>query len=137
MSATARILSLQLALAAMLLRALLPVGWMPAEGIRDGSWLSICDGIRHDASHVMPDMPGMDAMPGMAMPAHKHHGGAPSIHDICPFAAAAQLAADVLSGPLVVPQRLSWRIAPSHGGQIALPLTARAAHRARAPPVFS
>ena len=86
------------AFVALVVRALVPVGWMP-----DAHGLTICpDGA--SMQHVSVDMP-MDhmSMDGMSMhhsdadgPAdHSDHGKAPAQHgrhDICPFAAAPHLA---------------------------------------------
>ncbi|MBV8799175.1 MAG: hypothetical protein JO208_05125 [Alphaproteobacteria bacterium] len=81
-----------LALVAMLLRGLLPAGWMPNTG-----------GAQH--SGLMP-CPGMGAMRGMAMPAvpPAKHGHAPT-HDStpCPFAAAAHFVPPAAL-PSLVPQ---------------------------------
>ena len=77
----ARLAAIHLALAGMLLRALLPTGWMPGPGGQPGSALVIC------------------SMGGGAAPTGDH-GSLPSKrqpdgrsdHDGCPFATAPHLA---------------------------------------------
>ena len=88
----------RVAFVALVVRALVPVGWMP-----DAQGLTICpDGlpVQHD-SVVMPmDHMSMDSMSmhhgDIEGPAdHNDHGKAPAQHgrhDICPFAAAPHLA---------------------------------------------
>lgn len=81
---TARLAGLHIALAAMLLRALLPDGWMPAPPTHDANaqWIPfvICTG--HGLVHL-------DGAPGSA-----HHDDDQSHRFApCPFAAAAHLAA--------------------------------------------
>jgi Protein of unknown function (DUF2946) len=71
----------QFALAVMLLRALLPVGWMPGTTPQGGMALVICDG--DGPAQPMADMPGMDHK---STPDGNHH------NDECPFAAAPHYA---------------------------------------------
>lgn len=98
--------AVHIVLAAMVLRALLPAGWMPSP-LHTGSPLMICDGTM--PMHDMLGMPGMDhdamaSMPGMHhdMPAHpqSHDHGTP-----CVFAAAAPLAPPALdvAAPVAAP----------------------------------
>ncbi len=71
----------QFALAVMLLRALLPVGWMPGTTPQGGMALVICSG--DDPGQTMAGMPGMD---------HKSAPGGNHHNDECPFAAAPHYA---------------------------------------------
>jgi hypothetical protein len=61
----------------LLLRALIPIGFMPVFGAHTGVQLSMCDGYAPVAP--MPDMP---------MPA-----GGKSTHSLCPYGAGPALAA--------------------------------------------
>lgn len=83
-----RSLAATLALSAMVLRALLPAGWMPnTEGV-PGTALIICsiDGVRHVPHH--PGKPDVD------------HGMA------CPFAGMAHLARAQVSAAVLQPTRV-------------------------------
>lgn len=81
MSRTLRLAGVQIALVAMLLRALLPVGWMPDTAANAGSPFVICtvNGPLH-AAHL-PDM-------GKHQPGHDDSRP----NDMCPFAASVHLA---------------------------------------------
>jgi hypothetical protein len=89
-----RRISMILALTAMMLRAPLPMGWMPnPEGFAE-SPLVICvmdtpSGL--DTSEAM-DMPGMD-MSNMDMQGHGHDHGQQQNNEPCPFAAAPHIGA--------------------------------------------
>lgn len=118
-----RLVAVQFALAAMLLRALIPAGWMPNPGA--GALLVICTG--HGP---------------MTMSSGAHHGKtAPRPHhrqnhenDICPFAAAGHLATPALFAALAAPLALesAERRPPETG---ITPATPRDALRnPRAPP---
>jgi len=136
--------AVHIALAAMVLRALVPTGWMPSTTFAGGSPLMLCDGMAPSLPAgrdmaAMPDMPGMDAMapmPGMAhdtpAPDHpqSHEHGTP-----CVFAAAAPLASPIVALPVPVPAPLDVAAAVTPAWESDL---SRAAHRpnaARAPPV--
>jgi hypothetical protein len=96
-------IGLQLALAGMLLRAVLPAGWMPATSLANGTWLEVCDGIVHAPGRQDMNMAGMPRRP-----AHTHqHRMRP-----CPFAAAAHLGRTGGLAHLSPATRLSWRQAP-------------------------
>jgi hypothetical protein len=84
-----RIAAVHLALAAMLLRALLPAGWMP--NAEPGSFLTICtmDGSVHQVDQHQP---------GRHTPDDTQHG-----HDECPFAAAPHVASAAVSAQLAMP----------------------------------
>lgn len=83
------------ALAAMLLRALLPSGWMPNPTPGSGSLLTICT-----MSGLVTVKQPLDSRTKKGGPSHDAHH-----HDVCPFAAAAHLARSdgagfVLVGPV-------------------------------------
>ena len=90
MTAIFRSIAVTLALSAMLLRAVLPAGWMPDPVGVGGAPLVICsvDG----AHHVPPHDP--------AQGQHDDH--------MCPFAAAAHLAPPQLSVAVPRPFAVAW-----------------------------
>lgn len=90
MSAIVRSFAVTLALSAMLLRAVLPAGWMPNTAGANGAAFVICsvDGAHHLPSHD---------------PAH----GQPDDH-MCPFAAVAHLAPPQLPVALPQPFAVAW-----------------------------
>ena len=118
-----------LALAAMMLRALLPMGWMPNPAGFAQSPLVVClmdtpSGL--DTAEAMSqgedmsnmDMSGMD-MAKMDMKGHgqNHDHGQQQSSEPCPFAAAPHIAA---SGGLIVklaPPSLLARLAESFAGE--------------------
>jgi hypothetical protein len=73
-----RALLVAIVLAAVLLRALIPAGFMPAELNGAGSILKLCDAV-HSGSHAMLGPDGGEAARG----GHTKHS------DNCPFAATA------------------------------------------------
>jgi hypothetical protein len=83
-----------IALAAMMLRALLPDGWMPASGGKAEAMLTICtmDGPVRVAL-------GDDGQPLKKQPA-KHNGGS---HEMCPFAMAQHFAAPLALATVPAP----------------------------------
>ncbi|MDE2467027.1 MAG: hypothetical protein KGO02_25425 [Alphaproteobacteria bacterium] len=95
-------LGLQLALAGMLLRALLPAGWMPASNLSHGTWLELCDGVVHAQGRQAMNMAGMPPQPH---PRQSGHGP----HHPCPFAAAAHLSAAGSAVHFSPVALLSWR----------------------------
>jgi Protein of unknown function (DUF2946) len=125
MSSRFRLAAVHLALAAMVLSALLPAGWMPNLSSQSGSALIIC------------------SMDGGAGPSDDH-GGLPSKHqpdgrgdhDGCPFAAAPHLAtAGIL--PAVHQPQLAQNLVPAVGESHPVPaLSGYAPQRPRAPPHF-
>jgi hypothetical protein len=98
-------IGLQLTLAGMLLRAVLPAGWMPAKSLADGTWLAVCTGIAHRTGRQAMNMAGMPQRPG-----HSHHDRMRP----CPFAAAAQLGRSGAPPHLSPTTRFRWRQAPHH-----------------------
>ena len=97
---TFRLAAVQLALAAMMLRALLPMGWMPNPDGFAQSPLVIC----------LMDMPsGMDMSKpmGMDMQGHGQGHGQQQNNEQCPFAAAPHIAASVAIAELAPPSELA------------------------------
>ena len=95
--ATQTRLSLLIALA-LLIRALVPTGWMPVAG-PDGMHLTLCPG-QGAMAHSMPGMKG----------GADHRGGALPDHP-CAFAGLG-LAADTAPPPLILPNRATPAVEP-------------------------
>jgi hypothetical protein len=115
-----RTLAATLALGSMLLRAVLPVGWMPGPTGPTGAALVICsiDGFHHRA------------------PSHEPLGHrAPADHGVaCPFAAAAQLAPPLT--PVVVPHPLiAAGTAIRLAFEFVFPSAHASEHAPRGPPI--
>lgn len=131
--------ALVLALAAMMLRALLPIGWMPNLARFGESPLVIClmdtpSGL--DTSQAM-DMPGMD-MSNMEMHGQGHDHGQQQNSEPCPFAAAPHIAASsgIITG-LAPPSQLGRFVEkPALVTGLALDLAYRP-QAPRAPPSFA
>jgi hypothetical protein len=85
-----------LVLPGLLLRALIPIGFMPVFGAHVGVQLSMCDGYAPVAFAAM-QMPA-------DMPMDMHPGGK-SAHSVCPYGASAALASPLMLGeaPSIVP----------------------------------
>ncbi len=103
---TFRLAAVQLALAAMMLRALLPMGWMPNPDGFAQSPLVIClmdmpSGM--DMSHAMDMSKPMD----MDMQGHGQDHGQQQNNEQCPFAAAPHIAASVAIAELAPPSELA------------------------------
>ncbi|HEX4080899.1 MAG TPA: hypothetical protein VHX61_18710 [Rhizomicrobium sp.] len=112
-----RSLAATLALAAMLLRAMLPAGWMPNPDGLAGAPLVICSGVQH--AHPL-------RIPGQAP---QNNSG-----KICPFAAAAHLVAPQL--PVLFAQAgFAIAASPPPAVYIWHGLRRARAHSPRAPPV--
>jgi hypothetical protein len=100
-----------LALAAMMLRALMPAGWMPNLSGEGGSLLVICDMdqtdmSKMDMSHMSAaDMANMD-MSGMDHGSGKQSGDAHH-NEACPFAAAPHVATPSTVATLLLPSLLA------------------------------
>ena len=108
---TFRLAAVQLALAAMMLRALLPTGWMPNPDGFAQSPLVIClmdmsSGMPQamDMSHDM-DMSAMDMSKPMDMQGHDH--GQQQNNEQCPFAAAPHVAAPFTIAEIAPPSELA------------------------------
>jgi len=113
-TAAFRSLAATLALAAMLLRAVLPAGWMPNPDGAAGTPFVICS---------------------LSGPQHIHPAHAPrdSSGKVCPFAVAAHLAAPELPVAAIRPVFTVWRSSPPavYDWQ---PVRRIRAHSPRAPP---
>lgn len=98
MSRTLRLAGIQLALAAMVLRALLPDGWMPIASGAAGFPITICA-----ANGPVQMVVGRDGHARKQNPTHNdaHH------QDVCPFAAAPHFA----TGATGVVHALPWAVA--------------------------
>jgi hypothetical protein len=83
-----------IALAAMMLRALLPDGWMPASSAGAETLLTICT-----MNGPVRVALGEDGQPQKQQPA-KHNSGS---HEICPFAAAQHFAAPISLASVAIP----------------------------------
>jgi hypothetical protein len=115
MTSAFRSLAATLALTAMLLRAMLPAGWMPNPDGPAGAPLVICS---------------------LAGPQQAHPGHAPqdSSGKVCPFAVVAHLAAPQLPVTVAQPAFTIWRsLAPAVYGPLAA--CRERAPSARAPPI--
>jgi hypothetical protein len=112
-----RSLATTLALAAMLLRGLLPAGWMPNRDALAGAPLVICGGFQ-------------DLQQGRA-PGHAPHGNSGKV---CPFAAVAHLAAPQLPVIIVQTPVVAW-LSPAPAAYVRHALRRTRAHSPRAPPI--
>jgi hypothetical protein len=96
-----RFATVYLALAAMMLRALLPTGWMPSFGADHGIGLSVCS----ISGPVQLDI-GPDGK------AHPHHHTDGHSHETCPFAAAPHFASSAAPAGLATPTALATFFEP-------------------------
>jgi hypothetical protein len=122
-----RLIAVQLALAAMMLRALLPMGWMPNPDGFAQSPLVIClmDMPSGMDMSAMKDMAGMD----MSKPGHDH--GQQQSNETCPFAAAPHVGAPLgLIAELSPPSQLA-RLAEKPVAETAI--SADPAHQPQSP----
>jgi len=124
---TFRLAAVQLALAAMMLRALLPMGWMPNPDGFAQSPLVIClmdmpAGVSMprgmDMSHAMDMSKTMD----MDMQGHGQDHGQQQNNEQCPFAAAPHVAAPFAIAELAPPSTLA-RFAEKPASRTLLALT--------------
>lgn len=94
MRRSARLAAIYIALAAMMLRALLPIGWMPNTAGAQGTPIMLCtiDG----PVHILIGSNGQPIKQKPA-PADGHH------HDVCPFGAAPHFATPVPALALAAP----------------------------------
>lgn len=99
---TFRLAAVQLALAAMMLRALLPTGWMPNPDGFAQSPLVIC---LMDMSAGMNMSHAMDMSKPMDI-GHGHDRGQQQNNEQCPFAAAPHIAAPLTVAELAPPSEL-------------------------------
>ncbi len=112
-----------LALAAMLLRALLPAGWMPNPVGGQDSLFVICtlDG---------PVQSSGDRQPGRHAPDDGQHS-----HDECPFAAAPHVAAPAMVAALAPPSYADRIFDPTGPAASAVRFSAYPPQSPRAPPL--
>jgi hypothetical protein len=112
--------ALQFALVAMVLRALLPAGWMPvASGASDGP-LAICT--LHGPAHLSP--------------AGKSANHEPAAR-FCPFATAAHMAGPALAPPAPLPAATAIFARKAEWRRIHFAQVPRRTNEARAPPAFA
>ena len=102
---TFRLAAVQLALAAMMLRALLPMGWMPNPDGFAQSPLVIC---LMDMPSGMDMSHAMDMSKPMDMDMHGHDHGQQQNNEQCPFAAAPHIAAPFTIAELAPPSELAF-----------------------------
>ncbi len=97
------------ALAAMALRALLPMGWMPNSQGFAQSPLMIClmDLPGGMAMSKAMDMSHMDMSKPMDMSGHGHDGQGQQNNEQCPFAAAPHVASPIAIAEIAPPSTLS------------------------------
>jgi hypothetical protein len=115
-----RFVAVQLALAALMLRALLPAGWMPNPH-GGGAALVVCtiDGA------AKPDRKGS----GKTVPDSGHQ------HEECPFAATPHLAAPAIVAQLALPSILGRCFNPPQIGIAAVHTVDYQPQSPRAPPL--
>jgi hypothetical protein len=115
---TFRLAAVQLALAAMMLRALLPMGWMPNPDGFAQSPLTIC---LMDMPTGM-DMSAMDMSKPMDMDMQGHgHDHGQQNNEQCPFAAAPHVAAPVTIAEIAPPSEMArFAEKPVHRAEQAL-----------------
>ncbi len=116
---TFRLAAVQLALAAMILRALLPMGWMPNPDGFAQSPLVIC---LMDMPPSMDMSHAMDMSKPMDMDMHGHEHGQQQNNEQCPFAAAPHVAAPASIAELAPPSVLA-RFTEKPASHTALALT--------------
>jgi hypothetical protein len=116
----ARLAAHHLAIAAMLLRALLPAGWMPDATGATAFTICTMDGAGHHAERQSPGKPA---------PADSQHG-----HEECPFAAAHHVAAPVVTARLAAPSLAGRAADVSRPGAASGPVAEYEPHSPRAPP---
>jgi hypothetical protein len=117
-----RHIAIHLALAAMMLRALVPVGWMPNTTGASGSFFTICtmDGPVHLADQHDQ---------GKHTPDDGQHG-----HDECPFAAAPHFAAPLTVAKLALPSYFGRFSNPPSTAAAVVQLAVYQPQSPRAPP---
>jgi hypothetical protein len=118
-----RLAALHLAIAAMLLRALLPAGWMPDSTGAAAFTICTMDGAGHHAEQQSPGKP---------VPADGQHA-----HEECPFAAAPHIAAPVVATRLAAPSLAGHAADISHPVAALSPVAEHQPHSPRAPPRFA
>jgi len=135
MALVVRSIAVYVAFCAILLRALLPAGWMPNPNGASQSPLIICPMQNPEAA--MPGMTGaardMAGMDGQSRQ-HQHKS---NDHDssICPFAAAPHLAPPVLASALPLPTTVALTANRADRLYAARPSSHHTPQSPRAPPV--
>ena len=119
----ARLAAIHLAIAAMLLRALLPVGWMPDPA--GGTAFTICT-MNATGHHAEQDPAGKPA------PDDGRHS-----HEECPCAAVPHVTAPVLAALLPAPSTSGHRIDFPEFAVAFGPIAEYEPHAPRAPPSFA
>jgi hypothetical protein len=119
----ARLAALHLAIAAMLLRALLPAGWMPDTTGATAFTICMMDDSGHHAGQQSPGKPA---------PTDGQHG-----HEECPFAAAHHVAAPATSIHLAAPSLAGRPADISHPAAAFGPAAGYQPYSPRAPPRFA
>jgi hypothetical protein len=114
-----------LALAAMLLRALIPVGWMPSSQIAQGTPIVICT--QYGQAHVLVDSEGRRP------PAPSDHENSGRTHPPCAFASIATLALPVIA-LAALPVLVEVETGPHLAGRSAPQVPPPAPWQSRAPP---
>lgn len=115
-----------IALTAMMLRALLPDGWMPAGGTSAGTLLTICT-----MNGPVRMALGADGQP-QKQPA-KHDSRS---HEICPFAAAQHFAAPISLASLTAPHVAAPVLYGSAATEISHARDVYSPQSLRGPPAF-
>lgn len=121
-----RFAAIHLALAAMVLRALLPAGWMP--GVSAGTPLVVCT-MNGPEQIVL----GADGKPLKHQPSQddaRHH-------EMCPFAAAAQLASPSAPAEPALPGYAVLGVQEMASAYVAIGAQQYAPQSPRAPPAFA
>jgi Protein of unknown function (DUF2946) len=113
-----------LALAAMVLRALLPAGWMPNPAGAGQSPFIIC-------TAQGPVWPGLGPGHGKSTPDDGHHN-----HEECPFAAAPHIAAPAGLAQLIPPSIEAKISRPALSATTLAYVAAYQPQSPRAPPLF-
>ena len=118
--------AIHIALAAMLLRALMPAGWMPNANAAAGTPITICT------------MNGPMQIDFGAEPIKKNHNQDDSRHhEACPFAVAPHMAQPAAIAALSLPSSISLTVQFSPSRSIVLRGPPYAPQSPRAPPPFA
>jgi hypothetical protein len=122
-----RTTAVHIALAAMLLRALMPAGWMPSAAASAGTPITICT--MHGAVQM--------ALGADGQPLKKSHNQDNSRHhEMCPFAAAPFMAQPAAIGELALLSPISMPAGSSAHRGIAVHTARYVPQSPRAPPRF-
>lgn len=119
----ARLVGLHLAILAMLLRALLPAGWMPDTTGAAAFTICTMDGVGHHAEQQSPGKP---------VPADSQH-----THEECPFAAAHHIVAPIVAVHLAAPSFAGRAADISRPAATSRSVAEHEPYSPRAPPRFA